>query len=85
MRNTFMVATIALAGCPVEEEACTDIAMASVTVKVSTADGEAPDELVVEYSVDGGAAEPCEPGGDTFTCGWEHAGLFSITATADGY
>ena len=69
--------------------ACTEEARSSVTVSlVDDAGAAIPAEAepVVEYAVDGGAAEPCDSiDGASFVCGYEVAGELTISASASGF
>ncbi len=83
-----LLATPALlfAGC--EGVECDAMAVASVNLTVLAADGGAidADGLVVQYTVDGGDLQDCEPmTDDGFVCGWEQSGEFAIFAEAPGY
>ena len=65
-----------------DEMACTTEARSSVTLEVVDTMGNRITDATVTYSVDGGASKNCEPFPDgTYTCGFEEAGAFSITAT----
>jgi len=76
-----------LMGCGGEEMDCTTEARSSVTVQVVDASGAAVTDAVVKFSVDGGATQDCDNplGSDNiYTCGYEIAGNFTITATRGG-
>lgn len=87
MRALSLLPLLALLGCPSEEPvACTEIAIASVIVNVSTSDGADVDYEVL-WSVDGGDQAACEAFGDPgqYTCGYEVAGDIEIEVGAEGY
>ena len=66
--------------------ACTEIAVASVTVVVLDEDGAALSGAVVTYTVDGSGELPADQlSGNEFVAGWEVAGTFAITAAKNGY
>ena len=67
--------------------ACTEIAVASVTLEVIDAETDAPlPEAEVSFTLDGGDAQaPAETDGNRFTLAYEETGLFAVTVTADGY
>lgn len=80
-------ALLPLAGCAGEEPvACTEIAIASVIVNVSTADG-ADAAIEVTYSADGVDAAVCDSFGDPgqYVCGYEVAGEVEVEVAAEGY
>lgn len=76
-----------VAGCPAKDIACTDIAVSSVTLTVEDDAGNAIVGATGSFTVDGGAAEDCEPGGQDgeVICGFEKQGAFEITVSAEGY
>lgn len=85
MRRILALLTIGLAACPKPVD-CTTEARSSVTVTVTTADGQPATDAIVTYSVDGAAAAPCESfiAGE-FVCAYEVSGEFSIRAALLGY
>jgi hypothetical protein len=85
MRGMFVLAFAGLAGCGPEAVTCDEYAAASVTVTVIDSYGGGVAGPVVTWTSDGSAAEPCEPIGNTFACGWEVAGDITVTASARGY
>ncbi len=85
-RTALVLPLLALFGCPGKEEVmCTEIAIASVIVNVSTEGGEtvAP---TVTYTVDGAEPVACESfSAGQYTCGYEVDGDITVLVTADGY
>lgn len=83
---------LALLGCPVASDdtgtanACTEIAVASVSLSLVYENGEPVSAASVTYTVDGGEAKPCD---DLFeeqwACGWEEPGLIEVTVAQEGY
>lgn len=66
--------------------ACTEMAMASVTLTVENTDSDPIEGVSVTWAVDGGAPEDCESSdGKTFVCGYERVGEFELVITAPGY
>lgn len=64
---------------------CDAMAYASVSVTVLDEAGAPATDAIVQAAVNGGEAFDCDPVGDgEFVCGWEIAGEFEITASADG-
>lgn len=75
-----------LTGCPETQQACTDLAAASVTAYVVDAEGNAIADATATFTVDGGAVQDCESFTDgTYICGWEQAGLIAVTIEAEGF
>ncbi|MDC3960567.1 hypothetical protein [Polyangium jinanense] len=73
-----------LAACSSDEVQCTTIAAVSVTVTVVDSTETAVTDAELTYTVNGGAAKPCEQViENTYDCGVEEAGDFVITATRD--
>lgn len=83
------LALSALALCACEPQViCTDIAMASVMVRVEDTDGAAVPDLTVSYQA-GGDVTDCDPAGTDngkdFVCGYEVDGVITVTASAPGF
>ena len=80
------LALAALAGCPTGE-VCTDIAVASVTVRLQDAAGVDLSDADVSFSTDGGGTfTPCDDAiVGQWVCGWELAGAITVRAEAVGY
>jgi hypothetical protein len=72
---------------PTDDQACTDIAIASATVTVTDDAGAPIADATVEWSVDGVTWAACDEGGaaGAYRCGWEQAGELRIRASAAGY
>jgi hypothetical protein len=81
---TGVVSTLSLTGCG-SDISCDTMAVGSVTVDVTDADGAAVNELAVRFSVDGGSFEDCEELTTNWICGWEQAGSFEIEISAPGF
>lgn len=78
---------LTLFGCPVpvDEVACTEIAIASVVVNVGADDGAAITPTIT-YSVGGADPVACDSFADgQYTCGYEVAGDLTIRVEAEGY
>lgn len=61
---------------------CTEIAAASVSVQVVDGSGMPVSEATVTFSVNGGPAQNCETFmSGSYVCGYEQAGMITITAT----
>jgi hypothetical protein len=65
--------------------ACTDIAMASVMLSVVDEEGRLIRGSSASFAVDGERQGGCEGENGEFICGWEQAGEFEITASAEGF
>ncbi len=78
------LALAALCGCPMEQ-ACTEIAVVSVTVDLVDSGGMPITAADVTYELDGADPVPCEEWSGTYSCGFEEAGEFVIHAVAAGY
>ena len=66
--------------------ACDTMAYTSVNVTVTDDSGSAVPDVEVTFSVDGGAASPCEVISSTeFGCGVEQAGDITVEASAPGF
>lgn len=77
---------VLFAGCPETQQACTDLAAASVTAYVVDAEGNPIPEATATFTVDGGAVQDCESFTDgTYICGWEQAGTIAVTIEAEGF
>lgn len=75
-----------LVGCPETQQACTDLAAASVTAYVEDTAGNAIADATATFTVDGGAAQACETFTDgAYVCGWEQAGVIAVTIEKDGF
>lgn len=78
--------TLALTGCPTDEQDCTAIAAVSVSVTVIDADGaEVPDATVTFTREDSDEREDCEEGPAVYLCGYEVSGTLTIRAEAAGF
>lgn len=64
---------------------CDTSAAASVQVVVTDATANILPDATVSYVAGGGASQPCEALGSQYVCGWEVAGLITVTAAVDGY
>jgi len=86
MKFLFSLLPVVLPACELEDGpiVCTGEEVPSVMVTVEDAFGEAIDDAVASYSVDGGPDMDCG-GNSPFICGTEIEGTFLITATAEGY
>lgn len=91
-RSLALLALVAsLPGCILvfgdDPKACDTMAVSSVSVSVSAADGGDVSSAVVSYSVGGGAFRSCEgyPGDGEYSCGWEEAGSIVVRVEAVGY
>ncbi|MDP2308526.1 MAG: hypothetical protein Q8P18_21075 [Pseudomonadota bacterium] len=69
------------------DKACDASAAGSVAVTVSAGDGGDVSAAVVSFSVDGGAAQPCDnfAGDGEYVCGWEVSGAIDVRVEAVGY
>ncbi len=84
--------TLVLLGCPVIDDdtgnanACTEIAVGSVSLTVVDEGGEAVAGATVTYTVDGGEVLACDDLAEgQWVCGWEVAGSIQVTVAMDGY
>jgi hypothetical protein len=86
MTRSFALLLALLSACgPDDEVVCTTEARASVTLTVTAPDGSViPDATGRWITSDGGSGD-CEAIGDSFACGWEVAGDFTLTIQAPGY
>lgn len=85
MTRSFALLLALLSACGPDEVACTTEARASITLTVTAPDGSAiPDATGRWITSDGGSGD-CEAIGDSFACGWEVAGDFTLTIQAPGY
>ncbi len=79
-----------LVACEIDDpnngNACTDIAMASVSLSVADLDGLPVTDATVTYTVDGGASMDCESWDDgQYVCGWEKPGTIVVTVEKEGF
>lgn len=81
-----MFMLLAMLGCVEEKIACTTEARSSVSLQVRDESGAIIPDSSLSFTVDGGAATPCESWTEgEWACGWEQAGSFEITASAPGF
>ncbi len=85
----FVVVPAVVAGGACTEEPtapCTEVAAVSVTVNVTGNAGDAINDAIVSFTVDGGAASDCSflADGD-YLCGTEQSGDFVITISRPGF
>lgn len=80
---SLLLVTLA-SGC---DEACTEIAVASVSLQVESGDGARPlPDAEVSFTLDGGPAREAEHLGDgEFVLAYEEAGTFAVEVGADGH
>ena len=77
---------LALAGCDTDEPpVCTADVSPSLHVTVASADGSAPEEVSVRFSVDGSDLEDCAGAATDWICGEEIAGEFTVEVSAAGH
>lgn len=78
-----MLVTLA-SGC---DEACTEIAVASISLQVKSGDGARPlPDAEVSFTLDGGPVREAEHLGDgEFVLAYEEAGTFEVEIGADGH
>jgi len=79
---------LGLGGCliVIREPVCTDIAVASVTVRVRDDAGATVTDAVVTWGLSGAPTEACEGfGTGTWTCGYEVSGAITIRVEAEGF
>lgn len=85
MRSLIVALALVAAACQTET-ACTDIAVASVSLDVADTTGAAVTGATVTFTTDGGEPEDCEEIGDgAYVCGFEVAGALEVTVAKDGY
>lgn len=86
---SLIVTTCLLAACDLGgDNACTEIAVASVTLEILAADdGEPIDDAEVTFTLDDGAAQDAaERHSDgAFVLAYEETGTFAVTASAPGF
>ena len=82
-----VVGVVGLAACDSPAQICTLEARASVNVVVQNEAGDTIDDATVTFRIDDGDDAPCASGAnrDTWACGYERAGDFTITVARDGF
>ena len=93
---SFLALVTLISACdPAEGRLCSTEVVSSVTVQLSSMDGQALHSPAVFFralgtdqhaaDIDPGPFLACEPLGDSFSCGSELSGLIQIQVEADGY
>ena len=75
---------LSLTGCvpPIE---CDLMAIGSVNVSIADEAGGDIEDVSVRFSVDGGDFSDCDSVADSWICGWERSGAFTIEVSAPGF